>query len=429
MVRRRPVAVLATGGALVVALGVGTAFAVHGDNSRSDRVEAARFQPVDATGCSVRYTLASQQGKKFSADVALQGAPKSGTWRLTWNYAAGQQVRRIAGSDWKQAGTHVTVRGTGRSANLRLEGKFSGTNPTPSAFAVNGVACVTDSPGTPPGTTTASKTGATTSTTPNPVTSTTTSTTRSQPTTSTTTRTTTSTTTRTTTSTTTSSTTTSSTVAPTTIAPPPGGTLGAGRIQFGPTYSGDGTFYGATGEGNCLYDRNSDLMVAAMNAADYDSSNACGAYVEATGPKGKVTVKIVDQCPECKPGDIDFSTEAFAKIADPVAGRVHITWHLLSPALDGPVAYRYKEGSSQWWCGIQVRNHRNPVLSLEALVGGSWQKLPRQSYNYFVSADGSGCGKPVRVTDIYGNQVTGSTSLTIVVGTVQNGSGQFGAPR
>jgi expansin len=178
-----------------------------------------------------------------------------------------------------------------------------------------------------------------------------------------------------------------------------------------------------------MYDRSSDLMVAAMNHADYDASNACGAYVEATGPKGKVTVKIVDQCPECKVGDIDFSAEAFAKIADPVAGRVKITWRLLSPTLSGPVAYRYKEGSSQWWCGIQVRNHRNPVLSLEALVNGSWKTVPRQDYNYFVSADGSGCGKPVRVTDIYGNQVTETTPLAISVGTVQQGTGQFGGPR
>ena len=166
-----------------------------------------------------------------------------------------------------------------------------------------------------------------------------------------------------------------------------------------------------------------------MNHADYENSQACGAYVEVTGPTGTtITVRIVDQCPECRPGDIDLSAEAFAHLAEPSAGRIPISWTLLSPALDGPVAYRYKEGSSQWWCGIQVRDHRNPVRTLEVLVDGSWQSLPRQSYNYFVSADGSGCGSTIRVTDIYGNRVTDS-GITVSPGTVQPGAAQLGPPR
>ena len=115
------------------------------------------------------------------------------------------------------------------------------------------------------------------------------------------------------------------TPAPTTPAPttpaPTGNALGAGQIQYGPTYTGEGTFYGATGEGNCLYDATSDRMIAAMNHTDYENSQACGAYVAVTGPTGTtITVKIVDQCPECKPGDIDLSAEAFAKLGGPVRG-------------------------------------------------------------------------------------------------------------
>lgn len=205
--------------------------------------------------------------------------------------------------------------------------------------------------------------------------------------------------------------------------------LGVGRIQFGRIYPGIATYYDATGAGNCMYEAGGDLMVAAMNHTDYENSQACGAYVEVTGPRGTVTVRIVDQCPECQAGHVDLSREAFAKIADVIDGRVTVSWRLLSPELSGPIAYRFKEGSSQWWCGIQVRNHRNPVRSVEALVNGAWKQIPRQDYNYFVSADGSGCGAPLRSTDIYGNQVTSTAAVPVRSGTVQPGPAQFAAPR
>src|SRR5689334_8902065 len=80
--------------------------------------------------------------------------------------------------------------------------------------------------------------------------------------------------------------------------------------------SGDGTYYDATGAGNCSFDATpDDLMVAAMNAPDYASAAWCGGCVEVTGPIGTVTVRIVDQCPECQKGSLDLSPQAFEKIA------------------------------------------------------------------------------------------------------------------
>jgi expansin (peptidoglycan-binding protein) len=199
-------------------------------------------------------------------------------------------------------------------------------------------------------------------------------------------------------------------------------------LPFDPaaTHTGDGTYYDATGDGNCMFGPSpGDLMVAAMNQTDYYDSLLCGAYIEATGPKGSVTVRIVDRCPECQPGDVDFSPQAFAKIADLPQGRVRIAWRLLSPPLAGPIAYRFKEGSSQWWTAVQIRNHRNPVYSVEYLSGGRWVPMERQQYNYFVAASGTGPGPlTLRVTDIYGNQLSDS-GIPIAPGVVRNGSGQF----
>ena len=48
----------------------------------------------------------------------------------------------------------------------------------------------------------------------------------------------------------------------------------------------------------------------------------------------------------------------------------------------------------------------NPVALLEVRTAGGWRRLPRTDYNYFVSSDGSGCGGPIRIADIYGQHLT-----------------------
>jgi expansin len=139
-----------------------------------------------------------------------------------------------------------------------------------------------------------------------------------------------------------------------------------------------------------------------------------------------VTVRIVDLCPECKAGHLDLSLEAFAQIADPQQGIVSITRQLLSPALPGPVAYHFKDGSNQWWTAVQIRNHRNPIAKLEYLnAQGQWTAVARTPYNYFVQDTGMGSGPySFRVTDIYGNVLVDSGIEHIENGS-QPGLAQF----
>ncbi len=210
---------------------------------------------------------------------------------------------------------------------------------------------------------------------------------------------------------------------------PAGGTAPlAGRIKPGGTYSGVATFYGADGGGACLFDPpSSDRMVAAMNTRDYETSKACGVRVQVRAANGAaITVRIVDECPgDCQVGQIDLSQEAFARLADPTLGRIPITWSLVSPDTAGSLAIRYKDGSSQYWCGLQVIDHRNPVARLEVSVNGAYKVLERTSYNYFLSPDGAGCGSTIRVTDIYGESLT-IPALPIQPGATQKTSVQFG---
>lgn len=195
-----------------------------------------------------------------------------------------------------------------------------------------------------------------------------------------------------------------------------------------PIHQGIATYYDATGAGACLFDPSpQDLMVSAMNGDEYDNAAVCGAYVLVTGPLGEVTVRIVDLCPECHTGHLDLSREAFARIADLPQGRVSITWQVVSPALSGPIAYHFKDGSNQWWTAVQIRNHRNPIAKFEyRTAGGQWVDVPRTSYNYFVQTNpGMGSGPyTFRVTDSYGNTLTDSGIPHVEMGTIQ-GAAQF----
>ncbi len=199
------------------------------------------------------------------------------------------------------------------------------------------------------------------------------------------------------------------------------------RPPLNPIHAGTATWYYASGDGSCMFGASpSDLNVSAMNAPEFNNAAVCGEYVHVKGPKGEVTVRITDLCPGCTAGWLDLSQQAFAQIADPQQGRVSITWQVVSPALSGPIAYHFKDGSSQWWTAVQIRNHRNPVAKFEYKnSSGQWVNVPRTSYNYFVQSSGMGTGPySFRVTDSYGNVLTDSNIPLKVNGTV-NGAAQF----
>ncbi|MEN9937759.1 MAG: hypothetical protein RLZZ387_4338 [Chloroflexota bacterium] len=210
----------------------------------------------------------------------------------------------------------------------------------------------------------------------------------------------------------------------------PATATGVPGLPFDPkaAHSGEGTYYDADGGGNCMFDPSpGDLMVAALNTFDYQGSIMCGATIEVTGPEGSVVVRVVDRCPECAAGDVDMSPQAFAQIAPLVRGRVPITWRLLSPVTAGPISYKFKEGSNQWWTAVQIRNHRNPIYSIEyRAADGSYQRMTRESYNYFIATNLGPGAAALRVTDIYGN-VLSDAGLAWSAGGVLPGAAQFPA--
>jgi endoglucanase len=130
------------------------------------------------SGCSVTYTVQSQWTGGFGGSIAITnlGSPVSG-WTLGFDFpAAGQSVTQGWSATWQQSGQHVTAASlswngslaTNASTTIGFNGSWSGTNPVPTAFTLNGVACTggtSTSGGTTAGTTggtTAGTTGGTT---------------------------------------------------------------------------------------------------------------------------------------------------------------------------------------------------------------------------------------------------------------------------
>ena len=177
----------------------------------------------------------------------------------------------------------------------------------------------------------------------------------------------------------------------------------------GTVHTGEGTFYGGgyVGGHAMLDPVSTDYWIVAMNHSDYNSAQLAGAYLEVTGELGTINMLVTDELPEGKKGDLDLYTDAFPLIAPVEKGRVPVSWKIvpLDSAEDAPVSYKYKMGSTEFWCGVQVRNHRYPITRLEYLKDGEWVEIERRPYNYFESREMGAGPFTFRITDIYGQVI------------------------
>jgi hypothetical protein len=190
----------------------------------------------------------------------------------------------------------------------------------------------------------------------------------------------------------------------------------------------EATHYVLQGLPNCSYTPPANGLYAALPASEYASAAQCGGYLEVSGPDGSVTVKVIDQCPECAAGHIDLSETAFARLAPLSAGLITVSYtSLVNPALPGPLSVEVKQGSSQYWLALLVDNTGNPLTSVQVETSAGWLSLARASYNYWLAPSGAGPGPfTVRLTDTQGHQVT-VAGITLSPDAVQStGSWMYG---
>ncbi|MEH1125689.1 cellulose binding domain-containing protein, partial [Micromonospora sp. CPCC 206061] len=115
-----------------------------------------------AAGCSVNYAVSSQWQGGFGANVSITnlGDPLT-SWTLTWSFGAGQTVTQAWNTSLTQSGSAVTARNmsyngsipTNGAVSFGFNGSWTGSNPVPTTFAVNGVACTGSTAPTTPATT------------------------------------------------------------------------------------------------------------------------------------------------------------------------------------------------------------------------------------------------------------------------------------
>ncbi|MBB4960394.1 glycoside hydrolase family 6 protein [Micromonospora polyrhachis] len=117
-----------------------------------------------ATQCDVAYTTNQWPGG-FTANITIRnlGDPING-WTLGFTFAnSSQRVQQGWSATWTQTGSQVAAQNmsyngslaTGASTSIGFNGEWSGSNPAPTSFTINGVSCNGGTnPTTPPPTST-----------------------------------------------------------------------------------------------------------------------------------------------------------------------------------------------------------------------------------------------------------------------------------
>jgi hypothetical protein len=109
-------------------------------------------QPTSAT-CKVVYSVTNDWGGGFGGSIAITdtGSAAVANWSLGFTWPGTQQVSAGWGGNFTQTGSAVTVTAPSYAANLAagatttagFNAGYTGTNPNPTAFTLNGQACTT----------------------------------------------------------------------------------------------------------------------------------------------------------------------------------------------------------------------------------------------------------------------------------------------
>ncbi len=102
-----------------------------------------------APACDVDYTT-NDWNNGFTANVTIKnlGDPING-WTLRFAFPGNQRVTQGWSARWSQSGNQVTATNesyngnlaTGSSVNIGFNGSYTGSNPKPTSFSINGVTC------------------------------------------------------------------------------------------------------------------------------------------------------------------------------------------------------------------------------------------------------------------------------------------------
>jgi endo-1,4-beta-xylanase len=103
-----------------------------------------------AVACQVSYTVQNQWPGGFTANVNVNnlGDPLT-SWSLVWSFGAGQGIAQIWNAAYTASGAQITATNlsyngsvpTNGSVSFGFNGSWSGSNPVPTSFTLNGTVC------------------------------------------------------------------------------------------------------------------------------------------------------------------------------------------------------------------------------------------------------------------------------------------------
>ncbi|MEU8060448.1 glycoside hydrolase family 11 protein [Microbispora bryophytorum] len=106
--------------------------------------------PGGTGACRVSY-VKNEWNNGFTAEVAVTntGGSAINGWTLAWSFSGSQQITNSWNATVSQSGSSVTARNVsyngslapGATTSFGFQGTYSGSNPNPSAFSLNGSAC------------------------------------------------------------------------------------------------------------------------------------------------------------------------------------------------------------------------------------------------------------------------------------------------
>ncbi len=117
----------------------------------------------------------------------------------------------------------------------------------------------------------------------------------------------------------------------------------------------------------------------------------CGRILRVTGPLGTVDVRVVDLCPSCAAGELDLNAPAFAAIANPLAGRVAVQWHVVPDEDPGTIFLQLVTGGNPFFLQIQPLYFRYGIASLEYLGPSGYVAARSEPYNILPGAQPHWC--------------------------------------
>lgn len=121
-------------------------------NQASATTSAAQTGGGGGASCHVDYIVNTQWNVGFNVSINVRntGSSAINSWTLTWTFASGQTVAQAWNSNLVNGGPNVvltnaswngSIAAGGTASGIGFNGSYSGSNPTPAVFYLNGTMC------------------------------------------------------------------------------------------------------------------------------------------------------------------------------------------------------------------------------------------------------------------------------------------------